>query len=187
MTESWSVARNCQLRAMLIELSKRQLGVTRYDPRCDLMCEGRNRLINPSNGLAHQWCGELPSYVLELAGVRDAVMMNRVSTRGSWSPGENITSLQAAAAMLPAKMCLEPGDFVVFNRNAGNHVGIVVEVGAGYFKTIDANSVGHAVALNVRTETPLAIVPPEAAVHGRLLSKAKAATTKAAVQEKDLY
>lgn len=56
----------------------------------------RSRYKNGKRTHFHSWCGDWVTYILECAGCRHKCL-NRISVRGKWKPGHNLTMLQAWA------------------------------------------------------------------------------------------
>lgn len=128
------------------------VGAKPPDSLYNLITEGRKS----SPGHYYGWCGDLVSYVLMKAGCMDGAILNRAELNGNkWQPGDNLTRLNKWARS--AKVAFGGKDTDLLDRGAiytrirpnGDHIGIVLAVDGTKVTSVDGNSFGGEVRLNV--------------------------------------
>lgn len=132
-------------------------------PRYLDITEGRESSMKPK--FYYGWCGDLATYVCELAGCTAGTILNRARlNRGKWTPQDNLTRLtrwaKAAGAWYPLKdakaIVLQKGWLYIRSRSDGDHIGVVIErTSTGIVRSIDGNSYGNIVGRNHWTETSI--------------------------------
>lgn len=131
-------------------------------------------------GSSYAWCGDAVTHALLACGVCDPVVVNRTYTRKIWTPGANITSIQAAAAARAAIIADKAaarttrGLIVVLKAPNGNHIGLTTGEAATspeLFSTIDGNSYGHVYNINRdrSIDNVIALIDPAALCAGSTL------------------
>jgi len=104
----------------------------------------------PAGSHAYGWCGDAASFALMSIGYTDPTAINRVATRGKWTPGANLTSILAAAqargAIISNTGPLPGGTLFIKKAAAGNHIGVVsadTDASSATFTSLDGNGWGY--------------------------------------------
>lgn len=117
----------------VIEIAKKYVGVTEYPPNSNNVVFNTKFYGREVSGVNYPWCCAFIWYIHNEAGV-DIKKTASCAELGAWF--KNNGKFKTSAPKV--------GDIVFFKFSGSsrwtNHVGIVVEVGNGYIKTIEGNT-----------------------------------------------
>ena len=117
----------------VIEIAKKYVGVTEYPPNSNNVIFNTKFYGREVSGVNYPWCCAFIWYIHNEAGV-DIKKTASCAELGAWF--KNNGKFKTSAPKV--------GDIVFFKFSGSsrwtNHVGIVVEVGNGYIKTIEGNT-----------------------------------------------
>lgn len=115
--------------------------------------EGRYMYTSP-DGVPYGWCGDFVTYLAALHGSMNTEALNRVSVRGSWLPGQNLTLLSSWANRTGAAYhdgrVSRVGDFIIIPRVQGNHIAIIIGRTAKTVLLMNGNGMMGAVSQSER-------------------------------------